>query len=52
MKKNQNFGLKFCIVFYCNNSAFAIATHDIITAIGDVTAAADDVIHIICISQH
>ena len=31
-------------MFYCNNSALTIASHDIITAIDDVTAATDDVI--------
>ena len=37
--------------FYCNNSALTIATHDIFTAIEDVTAATDDVIHIL-LSYH
>ena len=39
------------MVFYFNNSALIIATHDIITAIDDVTAVTDDVLHIICTSQ-
>ena len=41
-------------MFYCNNSALTIATRDIFTAIDDVTAATDDVIHIICtlLSHH
>ena len=54
IKKNQiKIFDKFCIVFYFNNSALTIATHDI-TAVDDVTAAADDDIHIICtlLSHH
>ena len=41
-------------MFYCNNSALTIATHDIIIAIDAVTAATDDVTHIICtlLSHH
>ena len=40
-------------MFYCNNSALTIATHDI-TVIDEVTAATDDVKHIICtlLSHH
>ena len=33
-------------MFYCNNSAFTIATYDIIIVIDDVKAAIDDIKHI------
>ena len=35
-------------MFYYNNTALTIATHDIITAIDNVTAATDDIMYIVC----